>query len=513
MKNSFLKNYPSKTKKTTPISNSHAKKMKGGLNKRDKDKTFKQAVMAMIENDKTEVSIISYDSLKGFIFKIKIPGALDKDIEFYRLYKNRRYRVTCLILKFAILTSSNVNNSLPKINIGGEEIYKETMTESELTNEATLQQFIYSKTLEPNGKYICPAIAFCGILPANTIDILLSKSPESSKETIILKYVKENTNGYTLGAIAMELAQGENEEDELKPLSKCGHGSIYNECYITFIAELLVLFVKCKVINCDANINNGLLNQTGTEGLLIDFGSGVLFDDNHSINGIKDSVSNLDVAKIKRIYNERPATSVTGVQSGQTQTIFSSVFTTMQRTLSTALEPNIVDNYILDLTKIINLVETDLWYDDAVTYANISNIIKFMSTFDYAYNVSLFPDQITLPQMNHVITYLYDENWTKEYKYGEYDANGNPGFMDTHINYKYSRIIKKFRELIQTNIDVAGRNITSERAITGMRDSDSLYSSPLDRPVDGSSKKTRIKGGVGKKSKRKNSTKRNKYSK
>lgn len=507
MKKSFLKKSPSKTKK-----------MKGGLNKRDKHKTFEQAVMAMIENDKTEVSIISYDSLKGFIFKIKIPNAVDKDIEFYRLYKNRRYRVTCLILKFAIVTSSNVNNSLPTINMGGEEIYKETMTESELTKEARLQQFIYSKTLEPNGKYICPSIAFCGILPANTIDILLSKSPESSKETIILKYVKENTNGYRLGVIAMELAQGENEDDELKPLSQFGRGSIYNECYITFIAELLVLFVKCKVINCDANINNGLLNQTGTEGLLIDFGSGVLFDDHHSINGIKDSVCNLDVAKIKRIYNERPSTSVssvTGVQSGQTQTMFSSVFTTMQRTLSTALEPNIVDNYVLDLTKIINLVETDIWYDDAVTYANISNIIKFMSTFDYAYNVSLFPDQITLPQMNHVITYLYGENWTKEYKYGEYDVNGNPGFMDTHINYKYSRIIKKFRELIQTNIDVAGRNLTSERAITGMRDSDSLYSSPLDKPVDGSqmrSKKTRIDGGVGKKSKRKNSTKRKKHS-
>jgi len=424
---------------------SHTKKTRGGLKKKHDTKSPEEAVMSMINNPKTIVSIVSYSSLKGFIFKIEIVGATDEDIEFYSLYNNSKYPVTCLILKFAVLTLPlYVNTDLPLFEIDGENISKLPMTITELKHEATTQQHVYTSTIKNSGNYICPAIAFADKLPNDEcLNVLLTKNPDQNTEKI-LKYLQSTITRsmtYNLGLIAMELVS--------RDFITLDQFSIYTpsgrNAYEYAIAELLILFIECRIINCDFNMGNVLVKTDGTKCYLIDLGSGIDIDkfdksgDNYSTTQTRTSISRWIRGKIMQEESQK-----VGIIE-------------RYNTFST-------DGYDNDFSRIKNLEPTSIWHKDTDSYTNIFNIIKFISIFDYAHNNFKFG--LLAPQMSHVLNYLYGQMWSQN----------RPPEWDDWIDRKdrYNGIIEKYKELITSQI--TQKNSVSSNAVNGMIERRSIWS-------------------------------------
>ena len=93
---------------------------KGGLRQKNPEISSFQAVMNMLNTSGAQITIVSYTSLTGFIFKLEILKDNPQNIEFYGLNEKTHaltVPIHCLIIKFALLSSIDY---LPDIQITGD---------------------------------------------------------------------------------------------------------------------------------------------------------------------------------------------------------------------------------------------------------------------------------------------------------------------------------------------------------------------------------------------------------
>ena len=322
----------------------------GGLALKNKDQfegttdteKYTKAFTYMIQNA-LEIKCISYNSLAGYIFIIKIAP---DDAVFLNLDSDKKYTipVTNILVKFALITPTKLYyaNAIDTRD-------KSTMIKQDFEKEKNIQLDIYKKTLESNNIPICPSIIYYDVIPNKPDSELLTICYNKIKEKTeyaremysnnsqdphistnlremsitqkvieeILEY-KKRSSKVEVGIIGMEYANGYTTFDNyLDNITKdqthikgiynsleCGKHCI---CIANIIINIIRLFISSGIIHMDLHVNNIMVNLEEHKSLLIDFGLyNKLIDTkecNEDINVSKYSIINKRVIKQKgRLY-------------------------------------------------------------------------------------------------------------------------------------------------------------------------------------------------------------------
>jgi len=315
------------------------KKQFTGANDREK---YTEAFTYMIKNA-TEIKCISYNSLAGYIFIIKIEP---DDAVFLNLDSDNKYTipVTNILVKFALITPTKLHyaNAIDKTD-------KSTMIKQDFEKEKNIQLDIYKKTLESNNIPICPSIIYYDVIPnkpdSELLTICYNKIIEknkyaeemynNSKEPHILTNLdemditqkvieeileyKNRSSKVEVGIIGMEYANGyttfdsylyniTKDQRHIKGIYDSIKCDMHCKCIANIIINIIRLFISNGIIHMDLHVNNIMVNVEQHKSLLIDFGLyNKLIDTNEcneDINVSKYSIIYKRVIKQKgRVYS------------------------------------------------------------------------------------------------------------------------------------------------------------------------------------------------------------------
>ena len=274
--------------------------MRGGLALRNPEKyteiannkeKYAAAINEMIAKS-VQIQCLTYDSLSGFIFEVKVN---ETDVVFNNLDALSEFNkpVTTILLKLVVI-SDPVRSA--DFNFNGKLVNKNTMTPANFHKEIEEQYNIYKKTLAYNNMPICPSIIYDNIitneaeiqeylttLVKNTISIegrLLNIMKQIFNQN---KSIKKASEKMTLGIIGMEFADGYeelsatlNRLDEHKKVKREILQSPICEttCKIcaSVIVNLIRLFISCGIVHLDLHSGNIMVNNTLEKSTIIDFG-------------------------------------------------------------------------------------------------------------------------------------------------------------------------------------------------------------------------------------------------
>lgn len=424
----------------------------GGVKQKDTNLTSWQAVYKMICVPGASISVISYSSIAGFIFKLDVPND-PINSEFLGLNEDGtafNNPIYSLVFKFAILNNSNTKDKLSRqleiIDESGvkQYIYKEIPTLREFMYEAHIQQEIYKTTLYPVGRPITIGIIdFAYFDRSFAVKLIQKLKTLQNKDAIvntILNYLANNVSGdRILGLITMDLVN--NDFIQLyKVVEEIKNNVIIDSDFNYSISQILLLFTKAKIINYDchsgnilASVNIPLLPRNEVpeaRSVLIDFGR----------------VLRLNGAKYEKI--EPQIRSKYDAIQGQ-------------------------GSYGRDITEMNEMEFTDLYVTAYVAIdiviERMHKIIRFISCIDYImndiyYGISKKSD-IRGPQMLRILKYLYSDDISS--------SNWSRIRLSPYSRQKYAAIIPLFYDLTRDRL--SQRNLLSKKSIEENVKNESIF--------------------------------------
>jgi hypothetical protein len=111
------------------------------------------AVLAMLCDPNASIELISYHSLKGFIFKVSFGEGNTTYFKNPLISDNNKNPINCFLLKVVLLSEKP-----EPFLIDGSEVRKETETYANFEEEARIQQKIYNKTFNNMKDPVCPSV-------------------------------------------------------------------------------------------------------------------------------------------------------------------------------------------------------------------------------------------------------------------------------------------------------------------------------------------------------------------
>lgn len=389
------------------------KPFKGGLKQKNSKITSVEAVMNMLYSEGVKVEIVSYQSISGFIFILEIEKKSEY-VEFYGLNKNGTqfddpiYR---LIIKFVFLDIeskylNNIKNFIDKKKTHAK--YSETI--DNYKKEAKTQQSIFLETIKPIGKPICPAVVDFSYFNSSSAKTILRRIYNlSAYKTMTYEVtnhmfgILQNNSNLQLGMITMELADG------YKKISEIESKTTNNEIFICGISQIIILFVKMKIINYDAHMGNILGNETTNSTTLIDFGR--IIDFRYLKNGIA------------ACFPEEYGPSIITKYNSSTKSDFETDFNTLSK------------------IKITDLYSTDRRGETGNTVANknIKDLIRFILYIDLSTNKTLYNK--SYPQMIGLLKNVFGELGINDIQ------KQNPNDLN---NQKFTEISNKIKSLCES---------------------------------------------------------------
>lgn len=261
----------------------------------DNKENYESAMNEMIDKA-VKIKCLSYDSLQGFIFEIKVNEA---DAVFNSLDVNSEFNkpVTTVLLKLIILSDPEKR---VEFILDDRTMRKQTMSFTNFNKELEEQFHIYKNSLEYNNIPICPSIIYDNILTdQNKIRKYLTKiynkiyNITGKKNTLTSEIVqginqifvtnKRPNELVSLGIIGMEFADGYTTFNDL--LNEISYkGNVKNEilqlrqceavCKIcaSIIVNIIRLFISSGIIHLDLHSKNILINKPLETSTIIDFG-------------------------------------------------------------------------------------------------------------------------------------------------------------------------------------------------------------------------------------------------
>ncbi len=165
----------------------------GGLKLKNADKYGFKALFDMLNSNSASIEVLSYSSLKGFIFKLSVD---ENDSEYYGLNQKTNTLdnpVTNFIIKFAVILP--IIYRLPAyIDIKNNRILKLSESRESFFNEAKLQQKIWIKSIIGGREEICPPIANFLIFPEDSTRMLLKFMLDKINNAIQLNITNKQNN-------------------------------------------------------------------------------------------------------------------------------------------------------------------------------------------------------------------------------------------------------------------------------------------------------------------------------
>ena len=424
-------------------------KMKGGIIKQNPDLSSWQAVYNMITSKHSTLSSISYNSLVGFVFKLDIDE--EKYSEFLGLNSARNSfnePVKSLIFKIVIIDENNKRIEIDEYKDKDKKIHSKGLENKEnFIQEAVIQQDIYLKTINPNGNYICPSVIDLSLFKNEDAKQLINdllnttnKDYECGQMLNYLKNILKNSN-FELGMITMELV--DNNYTPLYNTNNKEQFHIYTTNCEYALAEIIILFIKLKLVNYDCHSGNVLANRSGdSKSLLIDFGRvidlNILVDEN-----------------IKKRY---------------------------QRFAATNLDDDFRIVKDIEVTEFFDISRQTYSQDSEIQkIRNIIQIIRFIAFIDFSTNYTIYNSTkhpLTQPQMNGLIRFLYGDglNIQNVEKFNWYELKSN-------TTLSLISICNKIEELTQGivgqrnifSLDAMKSNISNKKFFDNNIDVNSLY--------------------------------------
>jgi hypothetical protein len=274
----------------------------GGLALRNPDnytgndtEKYEKALFDMIKQA-TAIECISYSSLEGFIFTLKVN---EEDAVFNGLNEESKFEkpITKVLLKLVLIKRHDSQTNKFNIKTGDKIIKKRATAIKMFNNEINTQYKLYKKTLEYNNVPICPSIIYHNIIDMRNkiipfISNLKRKDEQSVITTTIINQLvgiyKQEQNIPILGIIGMEFADGYQTLDSYKEDTEKSYedGSITQandmyqlgtceadcKCMADIMVNIIRLFISSGIIHIDLHSNNIMLNKNLSKSEIIDFG-------------------------------------------------------------------------------------------------------------------------------------------------------------------------------------------------------------------------------------------------
>jgi hypothetical protein len=260
----------------------------------DKQK-YEKALYDMIDKA-TNIKCISYTSLEGFVFTIKVNEA---DAIFNGLNERSEFEkpVTTILLKLVLIKrdGSTINNF--EFDIEDDKKTRKRATTIESFNKEITTQFdVYKNTLNFNNIPICPSIIYNNviIMKSKILNFLLKIKGKCKKYTITSEIIGDLFDIYnapktpTLGIIGMEFAEGYQTLDSYINDKEMAYadGSITDandmyklktcetdcKCISDVIVDIIRLFISSSIVHLDLHSGNIMINKNLQKSEMIDFG-------------------------------------------------------------------------------------------------------------------------------------------------------------------------------------------------------------------------------------------------
>ena len=263
---------------------------RGGLKLKRRHETGFIAIYNMLNRPGSTLKLLTYTSLKGFIFTVTV--AKDED-GGYLDYDGNKFKkdVTSYLLKIAVISSIN-DGYLPTYR----GVTKRTESEESYFDEAIMQQTVWKKSISTGGKSpICPPVANLSLFgnsdSEELLSFLISKTITSPETKEVLDYMRDTCitpfYGLSIGVIVMPMIQNSktfNDYSNARALIVPTRSTrttdrivdvVLDEVYIDAAAELIRLFIDIGVLHFDAHIRNVLVYtkiDSSPKCVIIDFG-------------------------------------------------------------------------------------------------------------------------------------------------------------------------------------------------------------------------------------------------
>lgn len=244
----------------------------GGLKLINPKKTDFQPIYDMITRG--ELQILTYASLKGFIFTLTV----SKTDSEYLTFSGTKFikPVTSFILKFAVITPKN-NTPLDDY----KDRYKYSESTRSYIEEAQLQQQIWKSSIIGNKPEICPSVANFSLFDNNNSKKLLAflqrqQTTEDTQDVFTYLSTQINkSNENEIGVIVMPNVENSTTFKDFLMKISVDDVELKNKAYANVIAQIARLFIDIGVIHYDLHFENILIYLTPTntiKSVLIDFG-------------------------------------------------------------------------------------------------------------------------------------------------------------------------------------------------------------------------------------------------
>ncbi len=262
----------------------------------DDKQRYEKALYDMIDKA-TNIECISYTSLEGFVFTIKVNEA---DAVFNGLNEKSEFEkpVTTILLKLVLIKrdGSTINNFEFEI-ADDKKTRKRAATIESFNKEITTQFDVYKNTLNFNNIPICPSIIYNNviIMKPKILNFLLKIKGKCKKYTITSEIIEDLFDIYnapknipTLGIIGMEFAEGYQtlnsyindtemayadgsitDANDMYKLKTCETDC---KCMSDVIVDIIRLFISSSIVHLDLHSGNIMINKNLHKSEMIDFG-------------------------------------------------------------------------------------------------------------------------------------------------------------------------------------------------------------------------------------------------
>jgi hypothetical protein len=284
----------------------------GGLKLIDKTKTGFTPIIDMVESENSNLSLLTYRSLKGFMISLNVDEEYSEYVGLKVTGRSSEFSnpVTSFILKFAVITENN-DEPLPEY----EKVTKASESKQSYYEEAKLQQHIWISSIIGSRPEICPPVAnfslFENAESKNLCSFFMSKSSGNLYKVFyyLLGLMSDNPT-YGIGVIVMPKVEpsctlGDVIYGQVTRLN--GIKINLNEVYANVSAKIVRLFVEIGVIHFDLHAGNVLVFVTPRgeiSTLIIDFGRASDILNRSGDQYLEESDKRTIIAKKGQFYNE-----------------------------------------------------------------------------------------------------------------------------------------------------------------------------------------------------------------
>lgn len=248
-------------------------KQLGGLKLIHQHKQRFQAVYDMLTSQSSRVTLLTYASLKAFMFVLDVDEA---DSEYLKLSGAQfTKRVTSFILKLAVITQHN-DEDLGTFNPKGVIIHKQSETKKSLLDESKIQQLIWKKSIEAGKPAICPSVAnfslFDNAESQEVLAFLRTKVSAVPTSVNVVDYLLAQTSrGHEIGVIVMPNIENSKTLHDFLALPVSN--AVKENAVAHVLAQVVRLFLEVGVVHFDLHAGNALISyENNLSTFIIDFG-------------------------------------------------------------------------------------------------------------------------------------------------------------------------------------------------------------------------------------------------